>query len=56
MKHLKLPEDAGLVVTRRHGREMLHHLNVVPIRFVHDRWVSKYIAVASAATSSGAGS
>jgi uncharacterized protein YndB with AHSA1/START domain len=42
MKHLKLLEDAGLVVTRRHGREKRHHLNPVPIRLVHDRWVSKF--------------
>jgi len=42
MKHLKVLEDAGLVVTRRRGREKLHFLNVVPIRLVHDRWVSKY--------------
>jgi uncharacterized protein YndB with AHSA1/START domain len=42
MKHLKLLEEAGLVVTRRHGREKLHFLNPVPIRLVHDRWVSKY--------------
>jgi uncharacterized protein YndB with AHSA1/START domain len=42
MKHLKLLEDAGLVVTRRRGREKLHFLNPVPIRLVHDRWVSKY--------------
>jgi uncharacterized protein YndB with AHSA1/START domain/DNA-binding transcriptional ArsR family regulator len=42
MKHLKVLEDAGLVVTRRQGREKLHHLNAVPIRLVHDRWVSKY--------------
>jgi uncharacterized protein YndB with AHSA1/START domain len=42
MKHLKQLEDAGLVVTRRHGREKLHYLNPVPIRLVHDRWVSKY--------------
>src|SRR3954452_1222500 len=42
MKHLKLLEAAGLVVTRRRGREKLHHLNPVPIRLVHDRWVSKY--------------
>ena len=41
-KHLRLLEDAGLVVTRRRGREKLHHLNPVPIRLVHDRWVSKY--------------
>src|SRR3954447_22744784 len=42
MKHLKQLEDAGLVVTRRKGREKLHYLNPVPIRLVHDRWVSKY--------------
>src|SRR3954449_5107090 len=42
MKHLKVLEDAGLVVTRRSGREKLHFLNPVPIRLVHDRWVSKY--------------
>lgn len=42
MKHLKQLEDAGLVVTRRRGREKLHFLNAVPIRLVHDRWVSKY--------------
>ena len=42
MKHLKLLEEAGLVVTRRRGREKLHFLNPVPIRLVHDRWVSKY--------------
>jgi uncharacterized protein YndB with AHSA1/START domain/DNA-binding transcriptional ArsR family regulator len=42
MKHLKVLEDAGLVVTRRRGREKLHFLNPVPIRLVHDRWVSKY--------------
>lgn len=42
MKHLRLLEEAGLVVTRRQGREKLHFLNPVPIRLVHDRWVSKY--------------
>lgn len=42
MKHLKQLEEAGLVVTRRRGREKLHFLNTVPIRLVHDRWVSKY--------------
>ena len=42
MKHLKQLEEAGLVVTRRRGREKLHFLNAVPIRLVHDRWVSKY--------------
>ena len=42
MKHLKQLEEAGLVVTRRRGREKHHYLNPVPIRLVHDRWVSKY--------------
>jgi uncharacterized protein YndB with AHSA1/START domain/DNA-binding transcriptional ArsR family regulator len=42
MKHLRVLEQAGLVVTRRRGREKLHFLNAVPIRLVHDRWVSKY--------------
>jgi uncharacterized protein YndB with AHSA1/START domain len=42
MKHLRVLEEVGLVVTRRRGREKLHFLNPVPIRLVHDRWVSKY--------------
>src|SRR3954447_23816356 len=42
MKHLKVLEDANLLVTKRRGREKLHFLNPVPIRLVHDRWVSKY--------------
>ena len=42
MKHLKLLEEAGLVVSKRRGREKLHFLNTVPIRLIHDRWVSKY--------------
>jgi len=42
MKHLRLLEEAGIVTTRRRGREKLHFLNPVPIRLVHDRWVSKY--------------
>jgi len=42
MKHLNQLEEAGLVVTKRRGREKLHFLNPVPIRLVHDRWVSKY--------------
>src|SRR6201989_2229711 len=41
MKHLKVLEEAGLVVTRRRGREKLHYLNPVPIRLVHDRWGRK---------------
>ena len=42
MKHLKVLEQAGLVVTRRRGREKLHYLNPVPIRLIHDRWIDKY--------------
>jgi uncharacterized protein YndB with AHSA1/START domain/DNA-binding transcriptional ArsR family regulator len=42
MKHLRVLEDAALVTTRKQGREKLHYLNPVPIRLVHDRWVSKY--------------
>jgi uncharacterized protein YndB with AHSA1/START domain/DNA-binding transcriptional ArsR family regulator len=51
MKHLKLLEEAGLVVTRRRGREKLHFLNPVPIRLMHDRWVSKYAEPWAAALS-----
>jgi DNA-binding transcriptional ArsR family regulator len=42
MKHLRVLEEAGLVVARRRGREKLHFLNPVPIRLVHDRWIDKY--------------
>src|SRR2546426_9638747 len=42
MKHLRVLEDAGLVLTRRSGREKLHFLNPVPIRLIHDRWIDKY--------------
>lgn len=42
MKHLRILEEAGLVATRRRGREKLHFLNPVPIRLVHDRWIDKY--------------
>jgi DNA-binding transcriptional ArsR family regulator len=41
-KHLRVLEDAGLVVVRRAGREKLHFLNTVPIRLIHDRWIDKY--------------
>jgi len=51
MKHLKALEAAGLVVTRRRGREKLHFLNAVPIRLIHDRWVSKYAQPWAAALS-----
>ncbi len=42
MKHLRLLEEAGLVVTRRSGRKKLHFLNPIPIRLIHDRWIDKY--------------
>ena len=42
MKHLRLLEEAGLVITRKSGREKLHFLNPVPIRLIHDRWIDKY--------------
>ena len=42
MKHLRVLEEAGLVVTRRSGREKLHFLNPIPIRLIHDRWIDKY--------------
>lgn len=42
MKHLKVLEEAGLVITRRSGREKHHFLNPVPIRLIHDRWIDKY--------------
>jgi len=42
MKHLKVLAEAGLVVTRRSGREKLHFLNPVPIRLIHDRWIDKF--------------
>ena len=42
MKHLRLLEDAGLVVTKKSGREKLHFLNPVPIRLIHDRWIDKF--------------
>ena len=44
MKHLKVLEQAGLVVARKQGREKLHFLNPVPIRQIHDRWIDKYRA------------
>ncbi len=51
MKHLKILEKAGLVVTRRYGREKLHFLNAVPIRLIHNRWVSKFAEPWTAALS-----
>ena len=51
MKHLKVLEAAGLVTTKKRGRERLHFLNPVPIRLIHDRWVSKYAEPWAAALS-----
>jgi DNA-binding transcriptional ArsR family regulator len=42
MKHLRLLEEAGLVISRKVGRTRLHYLNPVPIRQIHDRWIDKY--------------
>ncbi|WP_425953363.1 ArsR/SmtB family transcription factor [Xylanimonas sp. McL0601] len=42
MKHLKVLAAGGLVTTQRRGRQTLHYLNPVPIRLIHDRWISKY--------------
>ena len=49
MKHLRVLEQAGLVVTRKVGRQKLHYLNPVPIRQIHDRWIRKYTARRAAA-------
>ena len=51
MKHLRVLEAAGLVITKRRGREKLHVLNAVPIRLIHDRWVSKFAEPWAAALS-----
>jgi DNA-binding transcriptional ArsR family regulator len=42
MKHLRVLEEANVVVSRKQGREKLHFLNPVPIRQIHDRWIDKY--------------
>src|SRR5215212_1864849 len=44
MKHLRVLEDAGLIATRKVGREKLHYLNPVPIQLISDRWINKYSA------------
>jgi DNA-binding transcriptional ArsR family regulator/uncharacterized protein YndB with AHSA1/START domain len=49
MKHLRILEGAGLVTAHKVGRSKLHYLNVVPIRELHDRWIHKFAAGASAA-------
>ncbi len=51
MKHLKVLVHAGLVTTERSGRSTLHYLNPVPIRLIHDRWISKYTEARVAALS-----
>ncbi|WP_417562895.1 ArsR/SmtB family transcription factor [Microbacterium sp.] len=51
MKHVKLLVEAGLVVTRKDGRRTRHHLNPVPIRTVHDRWIHRYVEGRAAALS-----
>ena len=48
MKHLRVLEQARLIVTKRRGREKLHFLNAVPIRQIHDRWIDKYSAPVAA--------
>jgi DNA-binding transcriptional ArsR family regulator len=47
MKHLRVLESAGLVASRKVGREKLHYLNALPIRAMHDRWIGKYAACSS---------
>jgi len=49
MKHLRVLEEAGLIATRKVGREKLHYLNPVPIQFIADRWINKYAAVRASA-------
>jgi uncharacterized protein YndB with AHSA1/START domain len=44
MKHLRVLEEAGLIATRKVGREKLHYLNSVPIQLISDRWMNKYSA------------
>lgn len=51
MKHLRVLEEAGLIVTRRSGREKHHYLNPVPIRLIHDRWIDKYTELRASALS-----
>src|SRR5918992_5852778 len=48
MKHLRVLEEARLIVTKRRGREKLHFLNAIPIRRIHDRWIDKYAASVAA--------
>ena len=53
MRHLRVLEEAGLLVTRRSGREKLHFLNPGPIRLIHDRWIGKYTECGVSALVSG---
>ncbi|SEH14060.1 transcriptional regulator, ArsR family [Sphingopyxis sp. YR583] len=48
MQHLKVLEDAGLVIAERRGRERWNHLNAMPIQDIHDRWIGPHAAAASA--------
>jgi len=47
MQHLKVLEDADLIVVRREGRERWNHLNALPIKRIHDRWISEYASHAA---------
>ncbi len=49
MKHLRVLEEAHLVLTERDGRRKLHYLNRVPIRRIHDRWIAGHVAPTAAA-------
>lgn len=44
MQHLKVLEEAGLVIVQRRGRERWNHLNPLPIKHIHDRWIGPYAA------------
>ena len=47
MQHLKVLEEAGLVVARKDGRERWNHLNAIPIAALHERWIGSYAAYAA---------
>lgn len=47
MQHLKVLEDANLVIPRREGRERWNHLNAIPIQELHERWIGGYAAYAA---------
>lgn len=42
MQHLKVLEEADLIIPRKEGRERWNHLNALPIQAIHDRWISQY--------------